>query len=280
MKTNTGSLISNYEIVIIDECSMISIDLAEHIFNELRISGQKKDSDNFKKVPKVIFLGDPAQLPPVGEDLSVIFAKSLKDLSFNEYKFLLNKNNEQYNENNSEANDIFFRELKKDSQKIKYDALLNDIISMPNMTLKKVMRSKSNEVINVCYQIRIWALDETKAPKLEKYIKKNVKAYKHNKRTFKTKSDWFEECISRYKNGKTCNIILTWTNHQANEYNQTIRNTLFPSNKIGRFVEGDILMLSEFYNMDDGQISYVGEETTEKKFYTFHFIFKLNDCFC
>lgn len=275
VKNSEGSLISNYEIVVIDECSMISIDLAEHIFNELRLKTQK-GSENYKKIPKVIFLGDPAQLPPVGENLSVVFAKSKNDLTFEEYHKILSENKElNYSVGDKvESNDAFFSELKKDSAQGKYNLLINDIISMPNMTLKKVMRSKKEEVTKICYQFRLWALKETQTPKLKQYIRGGVKAYPYKKGEIKTETEWFKKCMTYYKEGENCNIILTWTNSQADEYNRVIRNRLFSdtetnTKQMARFMVGDILMLSEFYNMDDGQVSYVGEDdSNEKKFYT------------
>lgn len=268
VKSSEGSLISNYEIVVIDECSMISIDLAEHIYNEIRLKKQK-GSDNYKKIPKVIFLGDPAQLPPVGESLSVIFSKSKDDLSFEEYeKLLYGVKKSDISDEPYESNDIFFEELKKKSNAGKYEILLNDIISMPNMTLKKVMRSKRDEVTQICYQFRRWALKEIEVPNLGKYIKDSVKAYKYHKGKIKTNTEWFEKCMSYYKKGENCNIILTWTNFQSDEYNRAIRSRLFKDAKISRFMVGDILMLSEFYNMDDGQIDFLGDETVDKKFYT------------
>lgn len=278
VKSSEGSLISNYEIVIIDECSMISVDLAEHIYNEIRLKIQK-GSDNYKKIPKVIFLGDPAQLPPVGENLSVIFSKSKKDFPFTEYDKLINGSNkissDILSEISGEMSDdlIIEQNISNKSNKSnkfidKYDLLINDIINMPNMTLKKVMRSKKDEVTQICYQFRLWALKEIDVPKLGEYIKDGVKAYKYIKGKIKTKTDWFEKCISYYKNGENRNIILTWTNFQSDEYNRAIRQRLFKNTNISRFMVGDILMLNEFYNMDDGQIDFVGDETTDKKFYT------------
>ena len=279
VKNNEGSLIYNYEIVIIDECSMVSIDIAEHIFNEIRFKIQK-DSDNFKTTPKVIFLGDPAQLPPVGENLSVIFLKSKDKLSYNEYEKLLNVQsyNCQLDENmyksiksieSVELDDKnFFTDLKIKSNINKYELFINDIVSMNNMTLKKVMRSKKDEVTQICYQFRLWALGEVKTPELGKFIKDGVKAYRYEKGMCKTKTQWFEKCMEHYKKGENCNIILTWTNHQSDEYNREIRARLFKNKKMEKFMIGDILMLSEFYNMDDGEISYIGDQTADKKFYT------------
>lgn len=272
VKNKAGSIISDYELVIIDECSMIQVMLAEYIFNELRTS-IKKDSLAYKRVPKVIFLGDNAQLPPVKENISVIFAKSNKDLPFEEFKKLVlpvneNISSDQTEFTNTSAN--IFKDLKKDNMKLRYDLLMNDILAMPNKTLKKVMRSKHPEVTNVCYQIRLWALGEITEPKLGEYITGNVKAYRHISGNNKLKSLWFEKCLEQHKNGKNYNIILTWTNNQADEYNKAIRNKLFVNNgtKLDRFMEGDILMLNKFYNMDDGRVSYVGEESGDKKYYT------------
>lgn len=281
IKSNEGSLISNYEVVIIDECSMISIDIAEHIYNEIRLKPIKA-SDNYKKIPKVIFLGDPAQLPPVGENKSIIFAKSEDDLSFNDYLKMIDKSSNldtESTENNSEDNldetsnqnkqsESYFKDLINQANKTKYNLLMNDIISMKNMTLKKVMRSKKEEVTQICYQFRLWALKEIESPQLGKYIKNGVKAYRYKKPEIKTNTEWFEKCMSYYKKGENCNIILTWTNYQSDEYNKAIRRRLFKESKISRFMVGDILMLSEFYSMDDGQIDYIGEDSLDRKFYT------------
>lgn len=285
VKSTEGSLISNYEIVIIDECSMIPIDLAEHIYNEIRLK-PLKPSDNYKKIPKVIFLGDPAQLPPVGETLSIIFAKSSKDLEFEEYQQILNKTPDVLKSNSDDAIDAtdaidsieenkldsnvnIFKQLKHNEQLSKYNLLINDIVSMPNMTLTKVMRSKRPEVTEICYQFRLWALGEVESPQLGAYIKNGVEAFRYTKTLAKTQTKWFEKCMSLYKKGQNCNIILTWTNFQSDEYNRAIRKRLFKDTKISRFMVGDILMLSEFYNMDDGQNNMLDQEnSSDKKFYT------------
>lgn len=57
----------DHEIIVFDECSTISIQLFEYINKTL-------DYHDFK--PIVIYLGDKYQLPPIGEDLSMIFKNS------------------------------------------------------------------------------------------------------------------------------------------------------------------------------------------------------------
>lgn len=47
--------IQNYDFVVVDECSMMSIDLLEYTYH---LKGQTK----------ILFVGDPAQLPPIGEE--------------------------------------------------------------------------------------------------------------------------------------------------------------------------------------------------------------------
>lgn len=273
VKNKEGSLVSNYEVVIIDEISMVPIMLAEHIFNELRSSVQK-DSDNYKKIPKVIFLGDDAQLSPVGEDSSIIFSNSIKDLTFEQYKAILTQDKDGSTNNRAEqeteqviTGDVFFGEFKKNQMKTKYEMLMKDIIATPRRTLKKVMRSKLPEVTDLCYQLRLWALKEVKIPKLGPCIKGGVHAFKYKQGSNKLKTEWLQKCLEQHEKGKNYNIILTWTNHQTNQYNDHIRSVIHKSAKLDRFMVGDILMLSKFYNMDDGQNSYVDEDN-EKKYHT------------
>lgn len=56
------SIIDNYDIVIVDECSMISQQITDDLLDEKN-----------KNAAKLIFVGDPAQLPPVFEETSQVF---------------------------------------------------------------------------------------------------------------------------------------------------------------------------------------------------------------
>jgi hypothetical protein len=81
----SSSLIPNYDIVIVDECSMINLDMIDAIFEEVRNIKNMK-SKGFKKTPKIIFSGDPAQLPPVNEDESSIFCNKKNILKYEDYE--------------------------------------------------------------------------------------------------------------------------------------------------------------------------------------------------
>ena len=246
-KGNSASLISQYDVIIIDECSMIPIFIAQTIFSEIKKSNQK-GSDNFKKCPKIIFCGDPAQLPPVGEDSSIVFLQNEEEFKYEDYMKTINEN-EKCNDGDA------FVDMKVSMTKHKYDILVGQIIGMNNYTLKKVMRSKLSSVTNVCQQIRLWTMGEIKVPKIRKYIgtdekKTGVTACKYTSGD-KIKTSWFQKCLEYYKNGNDCNIILTWTNKQANEYNQELRKSIFGNKKLNTYEVGDILMLNGFYNLDD-----------------------------
>ena len=58
-----GSCFKLYDLIIIDECSMLSKDIVKNI------------SEEINEKTKIILIGDPAQLPPVNEDYSSIFTK-------------------------------------------------------------------------------------------------------------------------------------------------------------------------------------------------------------
>lgn len=227
------SLISHFELVIVDECSMIGISIIDSIFEELRkiITGYNS--------PKLVFTGDPAQLPPVNEDESTIFCKSKKELPYKKYKECT------YNNDNVKQN---------------YNMLIKDLSQMKSILLTNVVRSRIANVTNVCYELREWiTLD--KFPELEKYKDCNgVNYFEYETHNNKVKSEWFKKFLLSVKNNEI-SIIVTWTNHQTNTYNDYIRRQIF-GEKIQKFEPNDVLMLSEFYGLD------VGEDIIKQKLYT------------
>jgi hypothetical protein len=246
---NSGSMIPQYEIVIIDECSMISMDMIDNIFEEIRFI-MKGKSKTYIKTPKIIFTGDPAQLPPVNEEDSSIFCKNKQELSVDMYMDIMNF--KLSHTVNSDAKTIMNQ---------RYELLLNDLKKMNTFLLKTVVRSKIDTVTEVCYEFRKW-IKKDKIPNLKKYIDKSgVYFYDNNKRINKINSKWFKQFLKSIKRGNTT-IIVTWTNKQTDIYNDTIRRVLFKGNDIKKFEPNDILMLSEFYGLD------LGENFVKQKLYT------------
>jgi DNA replication protein DnaC len=86
---SAGNLLANYDLIIMDECSMIPVDVVNKILSEISISVIKKQN------PKVIFVGDPAQLPPVNEQISELFKNDI--LSVTLTQVVRNKNDDVNN---------------------------------------------------------------------------------------------------------------------------------------------------------------------------------------
>ena len=77
---------SKYDLIIIDECSMLSDDICEDIFQQ---------ADNYKnagKILKIIYLGDISQINPVNHTISKVFTRGIDT-------FVLNKIVRTKNEN-------------------------------------------------------------------------------------------------------------------------------------------------------------------------------------
>jgi len=230
------STLDNYDLVIVDESSMLPIQIVTHLFEEAY-------KQNTKRSPKILFMGDPAQLPPVNERLSMIFAKDHKDFNFAEFQkiFLNNKASYDYDKN-----------LMEMMQK-RFDNLKGKILGMNNIVLKEVMRSNNSQVIGLCNEIRSWVLNEIKIPKFHQYKGNKVFLYKYNEKKKKIDSEWFKKCVeyNQCKNDKDhlSNIILTWTNKASDEYNNNMRQILFKKEKLNKFEIGDMLIFVEFYNI-------------------------------
>lgn len=99
-----------YDIIIIDEASMISKDLVKEI-----VLLQKKIKG------KIIFIGDKLQLPPINEDTSLVFISDFES-------FQLNKVERSKNNIVEYSNAI--RENIETKKKIKYKKILDENVSI------------------------------------------------------------------------------------------------------------------------------------------------------
>ncbi len=245
-KGEANSLIPEYDLIIIDECSMISIDMVDSVFDEIKVLTTSKidtSTTTFVKTPKIIFTGDPAQLPPVNEEDSSIFCKSEDDLPFETYLEIMRFKGDQIIISDAEVI------LKR-----KYQTLIANLQSMKTFLLKTVVRSRIGNVTRVCNEIRNWIYTDS-LPDLAQFLGcQGVNFFEFNGFVDKIKTSWFESFIESIKSGNT-SIILTWTNRQTDIYNDTIRKKMFKkeNQKIKKFEIGDILMLSDFYSLDRGE---------------------------
>lgn len=237
------SNLNNFDLIIVDECSMISFQIITHLFEE----ANKKDPLSKNNI-KIIFLGDPAQLPPVNEKISTIFSKKDSDFDFNLYKNIFM--------NNSTKTTI--TDLDNSLEKFienKFNTLKQYILQMKYVVLRQVMRSTDNDVIGICNEMRSYVLNEINCPLFYKYKSKKVFLYKYDKSKYKTDTLWFKKCVKYFKSknqpDKASNIILTWTNKQTDIYNETIRKILYNKQTLDKYEIGDTLILTDFYNIKE-----------------------------
>lgn len=235
--------IMSYDIVFIDECSMVSTELITHIFED--ISREIKNSKNsIRKIPKVIFVGDPAQLPPVNEDTSIIFNK---DIDLKTFK------------NNYKNVDIPTDELLKQYKKVK-----KELKNMNSYTLEKIVRSDNDKIIGLCNNIRNYVVGNTNKPKMGLFIDKvNKKVLIYKSQKNKLESHWFNMFMKDRKNNFDSCIILTWTNEQTDNYNKQVRE-LTVKNRDKKYNVDDILIIKDFYNFDENK----DNSNDSGKFYT------------
>jgi hypothetical protein len=261
------STINNYDLIIIDECSMIPFQIIVHLFEEIKREIILSGKDNItKKIPKILFVGDPAQLPPVNEKVSIIFAKNKREFDINLFKQVVDIENNHFGNTDKSINNRF-------------NLLKGDILNMKSTVLKEIVRCNDDQVVGLCNEVRSWVIGLTKEPKVGSFSGVNVSIYKYKKEG-KTNTKWFKKCTRYFKdthnNQHMSNIILTWTNKQADEYNTKIRQTLFNKEVLNQFEIGDILILNDFYNIKeldvkpfvDHHFDVKDKKSNQKRFYT------------
>nr|QBK89127.1 MAG: UvrD-family helicase [Mimivirus LCMiAC02] len=253
------NLINKYDIVIIDECSMIQLQIIVHLFNEVRSYNRKTSGIKVcipLRVPKLLFVGDPAQLPPVREKNSIIFSNKKKDFDIKAIVNILKQSNSSYNTNIT----------------LSAKNIIDDIINQKSITMKTVVRSNNNKVVGLCNNIRSWVFNDIKSPILFEYKGSKVRFYDHKKGIKKIHSKWFKKCVRELKKSNNFSIvILAWTNKMCNLYNDTVRQILFNKKQINKYEVGDILILNDFYNFQDKKDVYEKQRNKEYKktgFYT------------
>lgn len=229
------SNIMKYDLVIIDECSMIPLKIISDIFEELqKIMKSQGSNKEYQNIPKILFVGDPAQLPPVNEIKSIIFSKKNRDFVLSEFK----------------------RHVSNAEKTLK---LLSEyILKQNNYTLKSIVRTKNDNIMGLCNNVRDWVNGKIDIPTVFKFCGKGVFTYDLKKREKKRDTKWLKKYIKKCKEQDTKggnNIILTWTNRQTNEYNTVVRQKLLNKEHLDQFEIGDILIFKDFYNFDEYSIN-------------------------
>lgn len=229
---NKKTMINEYELIIVDESSMITLTMIDLLINTV---------NNINGEIKIIFSGDPAQLPPINEKNSVIFLKNYDELTFHKYKDIINRDK-------TKNVDIYTKTVLDEKLKNRYDIFMEQLKKIESYILKEVMRSKKKNVIKTCLSIRHWIDERCELPAFEKFNgKKGIQFYNYQKQN-KLDEEWFKLALEDFKISNENNIIITWTNSQANEYNMILRSMIYNKKDLKRFEVGDILILNDFYN--------------------------------
>ena len=253
-----------YDLVIIDECSMIPFMIINSIFEDIRSITNK--TNNIIKFPKILFSGDICQLPPVNENKSIIFFNILKNINLK--NILKYDELKKYHEDQNQNQNKFKIDFDLDYYNKLVEKLEHDLVNMKHFTLTEVVRSKLSNVINLCYNIREWIDNIVKYPMIKNYVGKGVYVYKNdsNNSDKKINSLWFKKYMEYHDSNKpehSSNIILSWTNRQCNYYNNSIRSIIFKDKKtINKYEIGDILILNDFYILDE--IKETNKKSKEK----------------
>lgn len=147
--------VSRYDLIIIDESSMLSEDPVNDIENMI--------NSNENKNVKVIYVGDPAQLPPVGEECSSIFKKNITSLTLD--KIIRTENNNIMNLSNDHRKWIIKNQDKYMPKLYKYnnDENINIYNKESNSKewLKKFMKYKKEINDNTNSIILTWTNKNT-----------------------------------------------------------------------------------------------------------------------
>lgn len=229
--SNSLPNIRKYDLIIIDECSMIGVSLAIDIFTII----------NNNPASRFVFLGDPAQLPPVNESSSPFF-----DIS---------KLTER----------TYYYELSSKKQKLEFETFqdMMNILKKKTIIMTKVVRNSNNNFTKFVYGIRLWALLSHNVPNFDT-AGNSVRCYDNNKQWINTSKKYF---INTNKNKNyDRNIILCWTNKSVDKYNKLLRKKILKKIPVDDYVKGDIIIFTRHHKVkgkNAGEISYYTSQQTK-----------------
>ena len=222
---------SIYDLVVIDECSMLSNQIITDIKSQL--------ANQANPNVKIIYVGDPAQLPPVNQIESKIFDGSIKslildkiirtsnqkimDLSNSHRKWIFSKKIDDIphiGEFESESIQLFSTE-KKETKK-----WLDEFVSILKANDKKKKVSEFDEGLD--------NLSNLSNSSVNSSLNDETIVLDHNK------------MIDNHNN----NIILTWTNKKSNLYNQYVREKIFGKKDLAQYEIGEILIFNDFHRKE------------------------------
>ncbi len=215
------NLIKSYDLIVIDECSMINSKLTIDIYTITQKYPNKK----------FIFLGDPAQLPPVNEQLSLLFSKNIDNINIESENYLILHDFKN-----------FLKKLNKNS-----------------IILTKIMRNRLKNLTEFNLVVRKWVIGESKILNFDINCN-SIKWYSQEE-----KKKWINTLINYCNNSSknikyNSNIILCYTNKATDEYNNKIRNKILGTNTNEEYVVGDTIIFNKYYFDKEDNKFYTSEQ--------------------
>jgi hypothetical protein len=244
---------SIYDLVVVDECSMLS----NQIIDDIK---QLINKEINSKV-KIIYVGDPAQLPPVNQNDSKIFCSNIKKLELD--KIIRTSNQMIMELSNSHRKWIFSKKDDDIPHVGEYESEDIKLYSFENKETQKWLYDfidllKNNNKINT----------ELKNKKILVYsdLDSGLEINEKNNNLDNENNNLDNENMLNNHNN---NIILTWTNKKSNQYNQFIRENIFNKKNLSQWEIGEILIFNDFHrktivNPDNNQEDVISFYTSEQ----------------
>ena len=218
---------SIYDLVVVDECSMLSNQIITDIKGQL-----EKNAINGVKI---LYVGDPAQLPPVNQTDSKIFDGSVRKLVLD--KIIRTSNQKIMELSNSHRKWIFSKNVDDIPHVGEYESDSIKLYSTANKETKK------------------WLDDFIKILKTNTKQTKIISEFDDDVEIINSKDNDSENENILLNHNKMIynhnnNIILTWTNKKSNLYNQYIREKIFNKKNLSQWEIGEILIFNDFHRKD------------------------------
>jgi DNA polymerase III delta prime subunit len=221
---------SIYDLVVVDECSMLS----NQIIADIKVQLEHQSNPNIK----IIYVGDPAQLPPVNQAESKIFNSSMKSLVLD--KIIRTSNQKIMDLSNSHRNWIFSKKMSDVPHVGEFESESIHLFSTESKETKKWL----DEFVNI----------------LKSNGKKTISEFDEGLDNLSNGSDGSDnlslgcklieldhnKMIDNHNN----NIILTWTNKKSNLYNQYVREKIFGKKDLAQYEIGEILIFNDFHRKE------------------------------
>lgn len=213
-----------YNLIVLDECSMLS----NQIIGDIKLQMENQANSKIK----IIYVGDPAQLPPVNQSDSKIFNSGIKSLSLDK---IIRTSNQK------------IMELSNDHRKWIASKKMEDIPHVGDYQSDNItVFSTENK------EVKAWLDDFLNTLKSTNSNKSNPLDLDNANNTDNTNTNNLMNQIDHdtlIKNHNN-NIILTWTNRKCNLYNQYIREKFFNKKDLAHWEIGEILIFADFHRKE------------------------------